>query len=170
MPVATDRSASLGFSFNNVLWRVMGKSKDSASNMGIWTTLFESSFYKRNQGRLIRQLTAVALGVAVVAGFYTFSQAFLQEYSRAVKVGVPFILIVVGLWVVFRVVNLPRFADFLISVEGEVDKIAWASKQELIRSTLVVLGTMFIVGFLLLLFDFFWQQLFRWLHVLEITA
>ncbi|MDA0833949.1 MAG: preprotein translocase subunit SecE [Planctomycetota bacterium] len=148
----------------------MGKSKDSASNLGIWATLFVSSFYKRNQGRLIRQLTAVALGVAVIAGFYTFSQAFLQESGRAVKVGVPFVLIVAGLWVVFRIVNLPRFADFLISVEGEVDKIAWASKQELIRSTLVVLGTMFLMGFLLLLFDFFWQQLFRWLHVLEITA
>ncbi len=134
----------------------------------IWGTLTEATFYKRNQGRLIRQLTAVALGLVVITGSYTLSQAYLQEYSRSIKVGLPMLIIAIGLWIVFRVVNLPRFADFLISVEGEVDKIAWASKPELIRSTLVVLGTMFMMGFLLLFFDFFWQMLFKWISVLQI--
>ncbi|MFN0197190.1 MAG: preprotein translocase subunit SecE [Planctomycetaceae bacterium] len=148
-----------------MLWREMAKTNDTTT---IWGTLTEATFYKRNQGRLIRQLTAVALGLVVITGSYTLSQAFLQEYSRSIKVGVPMLLIALGLWLVFRIVNLPRFADFLISVEGEVDKIAWASRAELIRSTLVVLGTMFLMGFLLLFFDFFWQLLFTAINVLQL--
>ena len=31
--------------------------------------------------------------------------------------------------------NMPRFADFLIAVEAEMNKVSWPSKAELIRSS-----------------------------------
>ena len=59
-----------------------------------------------------------------------------------------------GIWLAFRAVNLPQFADFLISVEAEMDKVTWSSRQELYRATVVVITTMVLLGAILLLYDF----------------
>jgi preprotein translocase subunit SecE len=72
-----------------------------------------------------------------------------------------------GAWGAFRAVNYPRFADFLISVQAEVDKVSWASKEELYRATVVVVVTMFLLGFTLLAFDVIWQWFFRLIGVLQ---
>ena len=40
----------------------------------------------------------------------------------------------VGVWLGYRLVNIPRFADFLIAVEAEMNKVSWPSRGELIRS------------------------------------
>jgi preprotein translocase subunit SecE len=63
------------------------------------------------------------------------------------------------------VVNLPRFADFLIAVEAEVNKVSWPSRAELVRSTVVVLITIFALAGILFLYDFIWSLLLRMLGV-----
>ena len=50
---------------------------------------------------------------------------------------VPLTVLVGGLWASFRVVQLPSFADFLISVEAEMNKVSWPSWDELIRASIV---------------------------------
>ena len=30
-----------------------------------------------------------------------------------------------GLWLGYRIVNVPQFADFLIAVEAEMNKVSW---------------------------------------------
>jgi len=65
-------------------------------------------------------------------------------------------------------VNYPKFADFLIAVEAEVDKVTWASKPEVYRATVVVLVTMFSIGLLLFAFDLIWQTFFEMINVLQI--
>ncbi len=75
-----------------------------------------------------------------------------------------------GAWMVFRVVNYPRFADFLISVEAEMDKVSWAGRKELMRATVVVIAMMFLLGLTLFVFDLFWQWFFQLIGFLEIPA
>lgn len=143
----------------------MAKSKGEAPFLGV---LLNLDLYKRNQGRLARQLTAVAIAVVIFFGAWTLSQGILADYEPGVRNGIPLALAVLGVWFVFRLVNYPRFADFLISVEAEMDKVSWASWGELIRATIVVLVTMFALGFILLFFDIFWQWFFRLIGFLQV--
>lgn len=133
-------------------------------------SLLSGALFKRTQGRLTRQLTAVALGAIVLIGCWILSKTVLTEYERGVQLGVPAALAAVGLWLVFRLVNYPRFANFLISVEGEMDKVSWADAEYLKRATLVVIGMMFALSAVLLLYDTIWLNLFSWLGVLDLEA
>jgi preprotein translocase subunit SecE len=67
----------------------------------------------------------------------------------------------------FRLVNMPRFADFLIAVEAEMYKVSWPSRTELIRSSLVVIFVIFALSVVLFGFDAFWMGLFQWIGVLK---
>ena len=70
--------------------------------------------------------------------------------------GVPAALIVaVGLLVLW-VLNRPKPADFLIATEGEMKKVSWSSKEELIGSTAVVIVTVIILAVLIYVADFIW--------------
>ena len=133
-----------------------------------WRALLETNLYKRNQGRLARQLTAGALMLLVVAGAYTLSLNFLIAQTRPIQTGIPVLLSVLGAWVVFRLVNYPTFAEFLISVQGEMAKVSWASWDELVRATIVVLSTMFLLGAILFIYDSLWAKILSWIGVLKL--
>ena len=62
-------------------------------------------------------------------------------------------ILLFGLWFGWRLINWVTFGDFLISVEGEMAKVSWPSKQELQSATIVVLILFFFLGGLLLLYD-----------------
>ncbi|MFK7817824.1 MAG: preprotein translocase subunit SecE, partial [Planctomycetaceae bacterium] len=107
--------------------------------------LFKVGLYKKNQGRLTRQLTALGLLLVIGYGLWTLAQGPLMQMNGgnpAVRLGIPLVLFAASAWAVYRGVNYPKFADFLISVEAEMDKVTWASKTELYRGTIVVLVTM----------------------------
>jgi preprotein translocase subunit SecE len=131
-----------------------------------WSELTAIGLYKSSQGRLARQLTAAGLGVMLLAGAYVLSMGPLQGFSKAVQTSVPIAIVAVGGWVIFRLVNYPKFAEFLISVEAEMGKVSWAPKQELVRATIVVLSTMAFLGIVLFAYDFVWQMLFQAIGVL----
>ncbi len=70
-----------------------------------------------------------------------------------------------GVWLGYRLVNIPRFADFLIAVEAEMNKVSWPSRGELIRSAVVVIFVIFLLAVVLFGYDLIWQQLFSWIGV-----
>jgi preprotein translocase subunit SecE len=133
-----------------------------------WSGLLEIGLYKRSQGRLARQLTAAGLGVVVLVGAYILSQGPLSGLdNKAIKLGVPVGICVVAGWLIFRLVNYPLFAEFLISVEGEMNKVSWASREELYRATVVVLGTMLFLAVVLYVYDGLWLIILRAIGVLQ---
>jgi preprotein translocase subunit SecE len=122
--------------------------------------------YKRNQGRLVRQLTFAGLALVLGVGVVRLAQTWLTEFDAYLRVLTGAIIFIGGAWVIYRLVNFPRFADFLISVETEVDKVSWPSRTELYRSTVVVIMTMVALSVVLSAFDVFWVKLLKLIGVL----
>ena len=138
------------------------------ADVGFWQSPTQFGLYKRNQGRLTRQLTAIAIGLVVLIGLWRLSQFLLSYgYERPVSLGVPAALSVVFLWMIYRAVNWPKFADFLIAVEAEMDKVTWPTRNELQRATTVVIATMLFIGLVLLAYDVFWAWFFTLVGLLE---
>ena len=131
------------------------------------TELFHTSVYKPNQGRIVRQLTALAIWVVVALGcwrLYGTLRGSMEAGSYIIP-SIPLVLLVGGLWIGYRLVNWPRFADFLIAVEAEMNKVTWPSKEELIRASIVVMFTIFFLAVSLFLFDVVWQFIFNLIGV-----
>ena len=90
---------------------------------GFFHELVQTSVYKRTQGRITRQVTFGAMAILIALGVYRLTH-LLEEYGPHVQWGIPAVLLVLGLWVSFRIVNMPNFADFLIAVEAEMNKVS----------------------------------------------
>jgi len=71
------------------------------------------------------------------------------------------VVLAAGLWASFRVVQMPNFADFLISVEAEMNKVSWPSWSELFRASMVVILMIFILAAILFFYDVAWSFLLR---------
>src|SRR4051795_1584186 len=125
--------------------------------------MFRFGRYKPSQGRIARQATFGAFAAIVALGAWTLSK-YMGGYvsdnpnwtltqQNVVKYFIPLGVLVVGLWASFRIVQMPTFADFLISVEGEMNKVSWPSRGELFRATLVVILVVFFLAALLFAYD-----------------
>jgi preprotein translocase subunit SecE len=113
--------------------------------------MFGASRYKRSQGRIARQVTFAAIAlVFAVAAWKLNSMAGADSVSRYV---VPLVVLGVGAWIAFRVVNIPSFADFLISVEAEMNKVSWPGRTELWRASMVVIAVIFLLAAILYIYD-----------------
>ena len=148
-------------------------SSKGAGAAAILPELFRFGLYKPRQGRLVRQATF--FGIAILAGFGAYAlSGQLQQVSDSLKgrgsyvrVGIPLAVLAVACWCAFRAVNVPRFADFLISVEAELERVVWPSRQEVFQATIVVLVVMFSMGLYLTLADFIWKKLFELIGFIE---
>lgn len=130
--------------------------------------LFQLGYYKRTQGRITRQATFWALVIAVLfAAYRLYGQLIEVNWFPGVRAVLPLLLMGIGMWVSFRLVNYPRFADFLIAVEAEMSKVSWPSKRELYRSTVVVICVLFSLSAMLFIFDNVWGLLFQLLGVMR---
>ena len=125
--------------------------------------------YKRTQGRIARLMTFAALVVAFGLGalrMYGLWPSF-PEFVRSLfpfssaKFVVPGLFFALGFWICQRLVNLPTFADFLISVEAEMNKVSWPSRKEVVRSSVVVIIMIITLVLVLFGFDFLWTFLLR---------
>ena len=124
--------------------------------------LFRFRIYKRSQGRIARQVTFAALAVIISWGAWSLSD-YYQSEEPVVRYFVPLAFLLVGLWASFRVVQIPTFADFLISVEGEMNKVSWPARGELFRASMVVILLIFFLAAILFLYDAIWSSLLGWL-------
>jgi preprotein translocase subunit SecE len=133
--------------------------------------LFSLEMYKRTQGRLLRSLTAAGMGLMLVWGLYSLAaQLKAANEPQSIAYGVPIGLATVFGWMIFRVYNWPRFADFLIATEAEMTKVSWSSKTELKRATAVVLITMFLIAGFLFSVDMVWSWFLEKIKVLKEPA
>ena len=112
--------------------------------------MFNASRYKRSQGKVARQVTFAAIALAVAVGAWKISGVAATDVGKYV---IPMAVLIGGLWAGFRLINIPRFADFLIAVEAEMNKVSWPSRAELWRASVVVIIVIFFLAGLLFLYD-----------------
>lgn len=81
----------------------------------------------------------------------------------------PLVVMGIGFWLSWRLVNVPLFAEFLISTESEMKKVNWTSWNRLIQDTLVVLTTLVFFAVMLFVMDIAWKQVLssKWIGVLQ---
>ncbi|MGL6226122.1 MAG: preprotein translocase subunit SecE [Thermoguttaceae bacterium] len=122
--------------------------------------IFSTRRYKSAQGKMARRLTMIAAALFFFAGAYTL---YLHLPASLFVRGVSAMLIgAVGFWLSYRAVNFPAFADFLVSVEAEMMKVSWPSRNELYVSTIVVLIVLGLLAVLIYAFDILWYGVFHW--------
>ena len=139
---------------------------DAGGISGFWSELFRLGVYKPSQGKIVRQLSFLA--IAILAGLAAYElhrfSLFSSMFSGSRYV---FLLVfsLVAIWFSYRVVNYSKFADFLIAVEAEMNKVSWPSKTELWNASLVVMFVIFAMAGLLYLFDIVWTLLFQFIGI-----
>jgi len=123
--------------------------------------------YKRGQGYYTRMGTAIGSGVLILAGAdYIYDQ--LDAFALYVQVGVPLTFVVgLGLLAYWLVGVKRRSCDFMIATEGEMKKVNWSTRREIIGSTKVVIVFTMLMATLLFLFDLMFQFVFKWIGVLK---
>ncbi|MFP3937756.1 MAG: preprotein translocase subunit SecE [Phycisphaerae bacterium] len=115
-------------------------------------------FYKRNQGKYTRMITLVSVLAIAATGAYLLGARTLVRMPVHWRFGIPLaVVLAVGLGMLW-IINRPSSADFLIATEGEMKKVSWSSRKEVIGSTKVVIVTTLIMAAVLFAVD----MVFAW--------
>ena len=133
-----------------------------------------AGIYKKGQGYWTRMMTAIAAGLLIVMGAVWLSDmlagvrigALRTEYIQA---GAAVIVVAVfGYLAYYLIARKPKMVDFLIATEGEMKKVNWSTRREIMGSTWVVIGLTFIVALIISVLDFgIFTPLLNWVGVLE---
>lgn len=130
--------------------------------------------YKAGLGRRVRRLTMLGIIILGASGAYSlYNQSVLpvdwrlaipgmEEPFTAItnaRIVVPALLVGLTLWLAWRAVNMPTFAEFLIATEAEMNKVSWSTRRRLFQDTVVVLITTLLLTLFLLVVDLFWGWL-----------
>ena len=130
--------------------------------------------YKRGQGKYTRLSSAFAGAIIVGLGclrlFRKLEAASWGLSNKAtlwIATMVPAGLFVILALLVFWLVNKASVADFMIAAEGEMKKVSWSSRNEIIGSTKVVIMFTVLLALTLFIVDLLFQALFSSIGVLK---
>jgi preprotein translocase subunit SecE len=130
--------------------------------------------YKPGQGIYVRRGTIAGCGIIVLAGAnFVWEQLEIfrneqAQWTMFMQAGVT-LLFLVGLgylsyWATY--VNR-RSSDFLIATEGEMKKVSWSTRREVIGSTKVVIMFTLMMAAALFVVDLTFMTFFAWINVLR---
>jgi preprotein translocase SecE subunit len=124
------------------------------------------SEYDAEVRRLTSESKAPPTFVEPVAGTTEYQTVTLLPHIRFT---LPILLVAAGLWLSYRLVNFPAFADFLIATEAELNKVSWTTRKRLVQDTIVVLTTMLLLTGFLFVMDSAWIWILssRWIYVMQ---
>ena len=158
---------------------------------------FHAISYKGNQGVRVRRGTILAVLTVGLCGIYSLvthgtlgsgrtltndwlwnlpfttaetGESLYVPIMHKIHIVVPILLAALSLWVAWRVVNWPTFADFLIATEAEMNKVSWTTRRRLVQDTIVVLVTVFLFTAFLFFVDILWIKVLThpWVSVLQV--
>jgi len=87
-----------------------------------------------------------------------------------IKLIITAIFCAVSAGVAWFYLNKPKVVDFFIATESEMKKVNWTSRKEIIGSTKVVIGFMFLIAALLFVYDQYFTRIFYLFGVLNFDA
>jgi preprotein translocase SecE subunit len=129
--------------------------------------------YKQGQGYWVRLMSAIGLGLLVMMGV-----VWLWDQLSGVQIGdvepvyvqggIAVITVAIcGLIGYHLIGRKPKLVEFMIATEGEMRKVNWSTRREVVGSTiLVILLTLFIALFCQVA-DLGFSAFFQWAGVLD---
>ena len=130
--------------------------------------------YKPDQGKTTRTGTFVGLGLLVAWGakFLNDRLALYQgdeAWRLLITPGIPIAMAVVFGVIIWRLAFVSRkSSDFMIATEGEMKKVSWSTKREVVGSTKVVIMFTVLMALFLFIVDFGFQIFFKSVGVLKV--
>ncbi len=130
--------------------------------------------YKPEQGKWTRLGTFLGLLLLIAWGSY-FLYDRLQVYADGpeawrllVSTGIPAaVLVLLGAVAWWLSYSSRKSSDFMIATEGEMKKVSWSTRREIIGSTKVVILFTVLLATTLFVVDLGLTSLFRWIGVLK---
>jgi preprotein translocase subunit SecE len=126
------------------------------------------TIYKKGQGYWTRMGTVFAVAlIGILAAHFIWQEHVLfnmTDHMTYLVIGI-FCAIYAGL--AFHFINKPSNVDFLIATDSEMKRVNWTTQKDLVGSTKVVIGFVFIVACVLFLYDLFFQTVFYLVGVLK---
>jgi len=122
-----------------------------------------AGIYKKNQGYYTRVCTAFGLATIILMG-----GKWLWDLLGGVQVGElqPVYVQATGAVIFIAVFGALGFY-FMIATEGEMKKVNWSSRREILGSTWAVIGLTILIALLCFVFDRVFQIFFQWIGVLK---
>src|SRR5688572_15826519 len=132
------------------------------------------NIYKPGQGYWTRVMSAIGFGLLVLMGALWFSDLFTGMHIEGVENiyirAAAFLLIVAvfGVLLYYFIGKKPRSVDFLVATEGEMKKVNWSTRKEIMGMTWVVIGLTVVIALILTVLDFLvFFPFFEWIRVIE---
>jgi preprotein translocase subunit SecE len=129
--------------------------------------------YKSGQGYYTRLISAVTAGVVVAIGcFQLYKKLEAVDIASAnvrflVQTLVPLAVFTGFGWLIYWLVNKPVVADFMIAADGEMKKVSWSSRKEIVVSTTVVIFVVIAMSVLMAVTDVVFFRFFQTIGVLQ---
>ena len=124
------------------------------------------SIYKNGQGKYTRMGTAAGGAlIAAIGCLQLYRTLDAADFGLWIETMVPVAIFLAVSVLIFWLVNKPNVADFMIASEGEMKKVNWSSRQEIMVSTVVVISVVVILAVLLGVADFIFQLIIGWLII-----
>ncbi len=119
-------------------------------------------WYKKGQGKYTRSVTFISVMALTMLGAAALSNQLRTVFNSAyLQFGIPTAVVLLMAMFMFWMVNRPKTADFLIATEGEMKKVSWSNRKEVVGSTKVVIVTTFMLAAILFAVDMAFTVLFR---------
>lgn len=124
--------------------------------------------YKKHQGRPTRQIALCAVASSLSWLLISVLSIFVRRQAGFQWLGGCIGVVFVCVWISMVLLNKSKWADFLISVQAEIDKVTWPSGVEVKRATVVVLALITSMAIVMFCFDFIWRWAFQVIGFLQI--
>jgi preprotein translocase subunit SecE len=128
--------------------------------------------YKSGQGKYTRMCSSLAFGLIVAIGCYRLYDTLrivdwglTKRAELWINTMVPAILFTVLAFLLFKLINKASIADFMIAGEGEMKKVSWSSRKEIMASTFIVILVVIVMAVFLGVADLLFRMFFNWLLV-----
>jgi preprotein translocase SecE subunit len=135
-----------------------------------------AAIYKKGQGYWTRMMSGIGFGLLIAMGaawtwnqFKTVRIGTIEPVYVSATAAVIF-LSVFGLLTYHFLGRNPKFVDFTIATEGEMKKVNWSTRREIVGSTWAVIGLTIIIALLCWVFDNFFAWVFQQIGVLQTAA
>ena len=111
--------------------------------------------------------TIILMGVGWLAQQIT-TMGFNEKTIYVQGITAAVVIAVLGWFLCYLVYMKPKTGDFLIATEGEMKKVNWSTKREIIGSTWVVIGLTMLIAVIIFILDYLiFTPFFKLVKVLD---